>query len=97
LAELLERSYKDKGYTGAMRSLADLLTTTPAADRLSMATVIARLYAYAGDENRALNWLEKAYQRQDYTLVQIQIDPDWDTLHADPRFQKIIDSMKFPQ
>jgi hypothetical protein len=80
-----------------MQRLADLLVMTPAAKALSWPPNIARLYAYAGDKDHAIEWLEEAYRRQDYGLVQLQIDPDWDTLRTDLRFQKIFANMKFPQ
>ena len=97
LEEFLEQGYKEGGYTGAMRRLADVLITTPAANALSWAPNIARLYAYSGDKDHAIEWLEEAYRRQDYGLVQMQIDPDWDTLRTDLRFQRILERMKFPQ
>jgi tetratricopeptide (TPR) repeat protein len=97
LEESLKEGHKVGGYTTAMQKLADLLVTTPAADALSWAPNIARLYAYAGDKEHAIDWLEEAYRRQDYGLVQLQIDPDWDTLRTDLRFQKILEGMKFPK
>jgi len=97
LEQPLEQGYKEGGYKAAMQRLADLLVLTPAANALSWTPNIARLYAYAGDKDHAIEWLEEAYRRQDYGLVQLQIDPDWDTLRTDLRFQKILASMKFPQ
>ena len=49
-------------------------------------TEIARLYAYAGEKERALDWLEKAYQERDMYMVYLSVDPTWDSLRDDPRF-----------
>ncbi len=59
-------------------------------------TRIARLYVSAGEKDRALEWLEKAYQEREGHLVYINVEPDWDLLRDDPRFQDLLRRMNFP-
>jgi hypothetical protein len=40
--------------------------------------------------------LEMAYDERDSGLVMMQIDPDWNTLRSNPRFQALMQRMKFP-
>jgi hypothetical protein len=58
---------------------------------------MAKLYAYAREKDRALEWLEKAYQERELGLVHLQVDPDWDILREAPRFQDLLRRMKFPE
>jgi hypothetical protein len=50
----------------------------------------ALVYAGLGERDRALEWLDKAYQSRDVHLVFITVDPKWDPYRADPRFQEIV-------
>jgi TolB-like protein len=43
-----------------------------------------------GDRATALDWLEKSYQHHDYWLLFINVDPEYDALRSDPRFQALV-------
>ena len=96
VAEALERGYAQGGYAGAMRLAAETLA---ARSKLTYVqpTRIARLYVSAGEKERALGWLEKAYQEREGHLVYINVEPDWDPLRDDPRFQSLLRRMNFPE
>jgi tetratricopeptide (TPR) repeat protein len=54
----------------------------------------ARIYMHLGDSARALDWLEKAYKAHDpYLIFWILAAPEFDSLHAEPRYQKIVRDM----
>jgi tetratricopeptide (TPR) repeat protein len=38
----------------------------------------------------ALDWLEKSYAHHDYWLLFVNVDPEWDPVRSDPRFQAIV-------
>lgn len=40
-----------------------------------------------GENEIALAWMEKAYQHHDYWLLFTNVDPQWDPIRSDPRFQ----------
>jgi tetratricopeptide (TPR) repeat protein len=54
------------------------------------ATALAGIYSILGDNEQAFAWLEKAYQQSDDFLVFLKIQPQFENLHADPRFQALI-------
>jgi uncharacterized protein YpiB (UPF0302 family) len=54
------------------------------------------MYASAGDKDLAEQWLEKAYQDGDSTMVYLKVDPSFDMLRDDPRFQALLRKMNFP-
>jgi TolB-like protein/DNA-binding winged helix-turn-helix (wHTH) protein len=43
-----------------------------------------------GDRSIALEWLEKSYQHHDYWMLFINVDPEYDAIRSDPRFQAIV-------
>ncbi len=95
-ADALARTYAEAGYPGAMSLLAETL-----AARSDLAYVppgsIAKLYAHAGDKERALEWLEKAYQDLNIVMVFLGVESTWDSLRDDPRFQDLLRRMNLPQ
>jgi TolB-like protein/Flp pilus assembly protein TadD len=60
-------------------------------------TAFVYLYAALGDADQALDWLEIAYDERDPWLLQaLTIDPAFDSLRSDPRFQEIGRSVGVP-
>jgi len=43
-----------------------------------------------GDRSIALEWLENSYQHHDYWMLFINVDPEYDAIRSDPRFQAIV-------
>lgn len=50
----------------------------------------ALIYAGLGDKDQALIWLRKAVEERSHWLIWIQVDPRFDTLRSDARFQQIV-------
>jgi TolB-like protein/DNA-binding winged helix-turn-helix (wHTH) protein/Flp pilus assembly protein TadD len=53
-------------------------------------TGLALVYAGLGERDRAFEWLEKAYTKQDVNLVFLPVDPRWDAIRDDPRFVALV-------
>jgi len=47
-------------------------------------------YVGAGDRERALDWLGKAYAQHSNILMTLKVDPAYDSLRAEPRFQDVL-------
>jgi serine/threonine protein kinase len=94
--DALERGFAEGGYQGALRRVAETL-----AERSKTTFVtpwqIATLYTRAGMNKEAIDWLEKAYQAHDQNMPYISVDPIFDDLRADPRFQDLLRRMKLLQ
>ena len=93
LLEALDRGHEEGGYKEAMRQAAEALE---ARSNRAYAMDIATLYTYAGVKERALDWLEIAYEERMQNLVYLNVYPKWDPLRDDPRFQELIRRMNFP-
>ena len=50
----------------------------------------ALIYAGLGDKEQALLWLRKAVEERSHWLVWIRVDPRFNALRADPRFQQLV-------
>ena len=56
---------------------------------------LAGWYALAGDKDRCLEWLERAYEVRDPNLPYLWY-PDFDSVRSDPRFRDLLQRMKLP-
>jgi len=94
--EALARGNAEAGYFGALNHVAELYV---ARSRTTYVTPwqIATMYTRAGKNDEALEWLEKAYEAHDSNMPAISVDPIFDNLREDPRFQDILRKMNFPQ
>jgi tetratricopeptide (TPR) repeat protein len=57
-------------------------------------TLDPRLLAWAylglGEKDKALDWLEKAYAKHSDEMVSLKVNPGYDTLRGEPRFQVLL-------
>jgi lipopolysaccharide biosynthesis regulator YciM len=58
---------------------------------------IAMVYATLGENDRAFLWLEKAYQDHTPWLVELGIEPGWDKIRSDPRFDNLLGRVGLPK
>jgi TolB-like protein len=56
----------------------------------------ARVYAFRGEPDQAMRWLERAYAMRDEDLYAIKSDPLVQRLEGDPRYRAFLAKMKFP-
>lgn len=52
--------------------------------------LFAVVYAGLGDKEQAFAWLDKAYQDRSFFLIWLKVEPLYDPLRADPRFQDLL-------
>jgi hypothetical protein len=62
------------------------------ADLLSSDSV-AGIYSILGENEQALTWLEKAFEESDDFLVFLNIQPQFEPLHSDPRFHTLVEKI----
>jgi tetratricopeptide (TPR) repeat protein len=65
-----------------------------AKDSATAAYQIAQVYAWFGDKDQALSWLERGYAQQDAGLGYTKVDPFFSALRSDPRFQALLVKLK---
>ena len=90
----LAQGTAEADYRATMRKVADTLVAR-SRKTFVMPWDVAGWYAYAGDKDRCLEWLERAYVGRDPNLPYLWL-PDLDFLRGDPRFQDLLRRMKLP-
>jgi hypothetical protein len=57
----------------------------------------AEVYIGLGEKEQALAALEKAYAERSMMLTFVGSDPEFDSLHEEPRFRNLLSRMGLPQ
>ena len=91
-----DRGLAAGGYEGAQRAIADVLAARYEKGQYRDAAALAMRYLDAGDRERAISWLYKAYDIRDQNLPYLGM-PHWDPLRSDPRFQALMRRVGLPQ
>jgi hypothetical protein len=85
----LKKAFADSGWKGYLRKRLELMEAEAGKRPLS-SFAMARMYARLGDNDRVLEWLQKAYDKHSDYLVLLKVDPLFDPLRSDPRFAKLM-------
>ena len=56
----------------------------------------AVIYAGLGNKDEAFLWLNRAYEERSYLLTYLTVDERLDSLHSDPRFDKLVHRVGLP-
>jgi TolB-like protein len=91
----LTRGYAEGGYREAMRQAADAMAARLHATGVE-SYYVAQLYKRAGATNQAVEWLEKAFEAHDPNISYVGVNPIFDDLRGDPRFQNLLRRMNLP-
>jgi len=62
----------------------------------SPAFYIAMLYAQMGETDLAFEWLDKAFQEHEVEMFWLKVEPPFEPLRNDPRWQEMLDKVGFP-
>ncbi len=92
--QALGYAYAVSGRTAEARSILGELTEL-SKHRYVPRYRIAILYAGLGEREQALAWLERALEERE-ALAFLNVDPYWDGLRSEPRFQSLLRQVGFP-
>ena len=56
----------------------------------------AVVYAGLGEKDAAFDDLQKALEDRPWDLLYLKVEPMFESLHADPRFEQLLRRLKFP-
>jgi tetratricopeptide (TPR) repeat protein len=96
LLAAFEQGLAESGGPEAHRRVAHLMAQRYENRGEGDAFGIARRYVDAADHDRAIAWLERAYEERDPNLLYIGSLPFYDPLRPDPRFQDLLRRMNLP-
>lgn len=63
--------------------------------RYVQAYLIASIYGALDDRNQAFAWLEKAAKQRNCHMLRIRLDPVFDKLRSDSRYDRLLESVNF--
>ena len=58
---------------------------------------IAIVYVALDDKDQAFAWLEKANEIRDMNVVRLKVDPRYESLRSDPRFNDLVRRIGIPE
>ncbi len=90
------RGYEEGGYSEALSNVAELMIER-SKTRYITPWRIATVYTRAGKNIEALDFLEKAFEAHDANMPSIAVDPIFDNLRDEPRFNELLRKMNLPQ
>jgi TolB-like protein/DNA-binding winged helix-turn-helix (wHTH) protein/tetratricopeptide (TPR) repeat protein len=95
-ADRLARAYARTGYTGWLRERLNGLNEI-SKDGNSLSFEHAELYAALGNTDMAMHYLEQGYREHTVELVRLQVNPAYDDMRTDSRFQDLVHRVGLPQ
>jgi hypothetical protein len=93
---ILRELYRKAGGKGYWQGRLELLVEDAKRETVSPAE-FASVYAFLGDKEKTLEWLEKAYQQREFQILYIKISPNYNFLRDNPRFQDLMRRIGLPQ
>jgi tetratricopeptide (TPR) repeat protein len=94
--QALARGFSQGGARAAKRSLADYEAQHFVEGRFNPMAIAAN-YAEAGEPDLAFRWLDRAYVNRQPTLLHVLFQPEFDVLHADPRWSDLLRRIGIPE
>jgi tetratricopeptide (TPR) repeat protein len=95
IAEVMAQGYEEDGFSGAMTSAAETMVAFSKQTYISP-YFIAVMYAFAGEKENTIEWLEKGYELKDPMMPYISAFT-FDLLDDDPRYQDLLRRMNLPE
>jgi serine/threonine protein kinase/tetratricopeptide (TPR) repeat protein len=95
-ADSIQRAFSNGGPQAGARKLAHVFDEITKDRGLPTKFVIDTEF-YAGDKEKLLAWLEKAYKNREQVILHLKSDHRWDPYRSDRRFQEIYRRAGLPQ
>lgn len=96
-ASLLQQAYATSGFEAAIRKLAEKelggLNAKVARSEYVPAAKFVRTYVRLDENAQAFTWLQKAVQERNRLAWEFKVNPVFDPLRSDPRFEALVTSL----
>jgi TolB-like protein/DNA-binding winged helix-turn-helix (wHTH) protein/tetratricopeptide (TPR) repeat protein len=83
-AKIITGTFEREGYSALLRKNGESYKKN------GLLVTAARCYAQVGDQEQALELLQACSRRRCSDLVSLNVEPDFDVLRTDPRFQELV-------
>ena len=97
LTGTLAMAYYHKGRIGDMDEIIEELKNHSQQSPVgSPSFYLAMIYSQMGKSDMAFEWIEKAYKDREVEMQWLKVEPPFEPLHNDPRWQEMLDKVGFP-
>jgi len=99
MAAALRSAFRKSGEKGYLRMQLELIEAVRAIDpKLAPPLfVMAAIHAKSGENDKAFEYLERAYTQRQPDMVRLKRDRNFESLRSDPRFADLLKRIGFPQ
>ena len=87
--------YSRLGYTALRHKILDIEAAQ--AEMPLSSSSLSLGYARLGEKEKALYWLEKAFESHTRDLIYMKVEPSYDPLRDDSRFQELLKRLRLPE
>jgi TolB-like protein/DNA-binding winged helix-turn-helix (wHTH) protein len=94
-ADRLSQAYLQTGYPGWLREKLKQLNQDSKGNAMTFEH--AELYAAMGNTDMSMQYLNQGYREHTAQLLRLQVNPAYDDMRTDPRFQELIHRIGLPQ
>lgn len=96
LAMAIGEDYRKSGYAGVLQGSLEGLKEV-SKERYVPPYHVAQIYARLADKQQTLAWLEQAFNERDTQLTYMKVEPAFDEIRSNPRFQQLLHRLAMPQ
>jgi serine/threonine protein kinase/tetratricopeptide (TPR) repeat protein len=96
LAVAIGEDYRKSGYAGVLQGSLEGLKEV-SKERYVPPYNVAQIYARLADKQQTLAWLEQAFNERDTQLTYMKVEPAFDEIRSDPRFQQLQQRLAMPK
>lgn len=89
--------YKTGDLENHQRTLDALIEKSTITAGGSPSFYAAMVYSSKNEVNEAFRWLEKSFQDNEIELYWLKVEPEFEPLHNDTRWQRMLDRVGFPK
>jgi TolB-like protein/Tfp pilus assembly protein PilF len=93
-AALVRATFAKRGWRGFLRLV---VAEDSSLKDVNNDWVMAKAYVDLGEKNKAFAKLNEAYNKRLSSLCWLKIEPQLDPLRSDPRYQELLNKLRFPQ
>ena len=96
IAALISKTFEESGYISAITQLLDVLLE----QSIGFASTLyykSILFTLIGDKDKAFEFLQKSYEQSNGLTNFLKVEPMYDSLRSDPRFQDLLERMNYPE
>ena len=94
-ADAIGQSYKRAGFGAALQTMIEIDEKSSSQDYDPFE--VATAYSLLGNKDRAFVWLDKAVEARSNFVLSLNVDPTWDNIRSDPRFEELVRRIGLPQ